>query len=157
MSYTWQGIKKINFEEVKRICQRGIEGFFLLYPDETEANANGSSWEDIENHYNKGGEFGIELMKKKFVFMEEWEDTFPLNNDENEVQKIEIMLLVNEDDITIISTEMQKAYNNWMCDECENSILIDTEKTSEDLCQICIGDYILMWLDKLNIEYKEVA
>jgi len=94
-------------------------------------------------------------MKKLFTFIEEWEDTFVLNNDGNKIQEIEIMLLVNEDDITIISTEMQKAYNNWMCEECENSILIDTETTSDDLCQVCIGDYILMWLDKLNIEYIE--
>lgn len=93
-------------------------------------------------------------MKKVYTFKEEWEDTFVLDNEENEIQEIKINLLVNEDDITNVSTEMYKAYNNWMCEECENSILIDAETTSEDLCQICIGDYILMWLDKLGINYQ---
>ncbi|GEM_PF-5226053 len=94
-------------------------------------------------------------MKKLYTFSEEWEDFFVLDNEENVIQEIRIGLLVNEEDITLVSTEMQKAYENWMYKECEDSILIDNETINEALCQVCIGDYILMWLDKLNIEYKE--
>lgn len=61
MTYIWEGMKKISFEEVKQLCLDGIGGFYLIYPDNTEADAYGSTWEEIERHYNNGGEFGIEL------------------------------------------------------------------------------------------------
>lgn len=87
-------------------------------------------------------------MNRIYTFIEYWDD--------DEEDEIKISLLVDEEDVIRISIEMHEAFDNWMCGECENSILIEDGVTPSMLLQQPIGDYILMWLDKLNIQYKEL-
>ena len=61
MAYTWEGMKKISFYEVKEMWRKGNKGFYRLYEDETEASVELDTWDDIKKHYDLGGEFGIEV------------------------------------------------------------------------------------------------
>ena len=63
MGYTWSGMKKISFEEVmQRHKQDELVGCFKLYDDESESQIEeGYNLQEIINHYEFGGEFGIEL------------------------------------------------------------------------------------------------
>lgn len=62
MAYTWEGMEKLTWEEVKQLHYKGeLVGCFKLYPDETEGMIeSGYDWQDIVNHYDNGGEFGFE-------------------------------------------------------------------------------------------------
>ena len=95
-------------------------------------------------------------MKKLYTFCELWEDFFDYDDIEDEPEKIELKLLINPNDEDLVNKELYKAYNNWMCEECENSILLDGKITRNMLLQVAICDYMLMWLDELCIKYKEV-
>lgn len=64
MGYTWEGMRKMSWEEVQAQHKEplGLTGFFYLYDDNTEAEIpEDYAWEHIENHHNAGGEFGEEL------------------------------------------------------------------------------------------------
>jgi len=57
MSYNWNGMIKINYEDCLTLFDNEIETF-LLYDDNTEAVT--TSRQEIYKHYNLSGEFGIE-------------------------------------------------------------------------------------------------
>ena len=64
MAYTWLGMRKMDWEEVKEIHNgTGLAGYYKLYPDQNSESViePGYEWEDIEHHYLCGGEFGEEL------------------------------------------------------------------------------------------------
>ena len=63
MAYTWTGMRKLSWEEVKEIhADGGLAGYFFLYPDGSENQIeSGYDWKDIEAHHLTGGEFGDEL------------------------------------------------------------------------------------------------
>ena len=63
MGYTWEGMRKMSWEEVKEKHEtEGLTGYFYLYEDDTEGEIpEDYTWEEIEAHYNGGGEFGEEL------------------------------------------------------------------------------------------------
>ncbi|MCI8564320.1 MAG: hypothetical protein HFH69_12555 [Lachnospiraceae bacterium] len=63
MAYKWCGMQIIPWEKVKKLHEKGeLAGYYQLYPDSTEAQIGRSyRWEDIQQHYDTGGEFGQEL------------------------------------------------------------------------------------------------
>lgn len=63
MGYTWAGMKKISFDEVMQRHEKDeLVGCFRLYDDDTEGQIDpGYDIQDIIEHYERGGEFGIEL------------------------------------------------------------------------------------------------
>ena len=64
MSYTWEGMRKIPWEEVKQIIRRQVDlaGYFFLYDDNTEALCDGTEHiMDIVDHHDRGGEFGTDM------------------------------------------------------------------------------------------------
>lgn len=71
MGYTWPGMKKIPWDEVKELAKKGeLAGYFKLYSDGTEGMIESSyGIEDIVQHYNAGGEFGEE---RPVVETDEW-------------------------------------------------------------------------------------
>lgn len=62
MGYTWTGMKKISWDEVKDLDKKGeLVGCFYLYDDESEGMIEADyNFDDIKKHYECGGEFGIE-------------------------------------------------------------------------------------------------
>lgn len=83
-------------------------------------------------------------------FEKEWED---LTND---VQVIEFELLVANKDCEMIESELNNAYENWMYADCEHSIL-NEDYPDFPLEQIPIGDYMLLWLDKQELNYIDIT
>lgn len=68
MAYTWLGMRKMDWEEVKEIHNgTGLAGYYKLYPDQNSESViePGYEWEDIEHHYLCGGEFGVEVKEGK--------------------------------------------------------------------------------------------
>lgn len=63
MVYSWKGMKKLTFEEVKILFDENkLEGYFKLYPDETEAMIDSNeTWKSLSEHFAAGGEVGYEL------------------------------------------------------------------------------------------------
>lgn len=62
MAYKWLGMRKIPWEEIKKIHEKqGLQGYYKLYDDDSEGLIEDYSWEEIEDHYIKGGEFGEEM------------------------------------------------------------------------------------------------
>lgn len=63
MAYTWLGMRKLSWEEVRRLHENGeLAGYFMLYTDGSEGQIGSRyDWRDIEAHHLNGGEFGYEL------------------------------------------------------------------------------------------------
>ena len=63
MAYKWLGMRRLDWEEVKRLHGNGgLTGYFMLYPDGSEGQiGSGYDWRDIEVHHLNGGGFGDEL------------------------------------------------------------------------------------------------
>lgn len=57
MSYTWEGITKINYEQAIELFNANKE-VYLLYDDDTEGLAHELA--DIKRHIVNSGEFGYE-------------------------------------------------------------------------------------------------
>lgn len=87
---------------------------------------------------------------KKISFSEIWEDLIP--SEEKEAAKIQLELLVNEADAQEAMQQLRKSYENWMYNECENSLLLN-KYSKDELLQIPICDYMLLWLDVCNIKF----
>ena len=62
MAYTWEGMRKISWEQVIKYHRNGeLVGCFRLYDDDTEGMIEPDySWEEICKHHACGGEFGEE-------------------------------------------------------------------------------------------------
>lgn len=63
MAYNWEGIEKIPWETIQAMARDGksLCGLFFLYDDNTETMIlTSTSWDDIVEHHEKGGEFGKE-------------------------------------------------------------------------------------------------
>ena len=75
------------------------------------------------------------------------------NYDESDYEEefLDVRILINGKDLEIVTKEIDKAFDNWTYDYCEGTIIRDM--TSDELCGIPVYDYILMWLDELNIKY----
>lgn len=61
MSYYWKGMKKVPWESVKAMARDGntLDSLFFLFADGSEAEIMpGTSWVDIVEHHERGGEFG---------------------------------------------------------------------------------------------------
>ncbi len=59
--YTYEGIRKMSYEEVKTRHQAcSLIGCLKLYPDNTECYIEDYVWQDIVNHIEQGGEIGYE-------------------------------------------------------------------------------------------------
>ena len=56
--YNWDGMKKIDFEDAKELFKKG-EVVYRLFDDNSEAIIFNENF--LEEHYNNGGEFGIEV------------------------------------------------------------------------------------------------
>lgn len=80
MAYTWLGMRKMDWEEVKEVHNdTGLAGYYKLYPEEnSEAMIEHDyKWEDIEHHYSCGGEFGEELDRVDLVLADGKKVTAP--------------------------------------------------------------------------------
>ncbi len=69
MAYTWNGMRKLSWEEVKELGRKGefpSNKYYFLYDNGTEVMMDtDTSWVDIIEHYeenggNVGGQFGAE-------------------------------------------------------------------------------------------------
>lgn len=90
-------------------------------------------------------------------FKQETDDFFSNNNDDSyEPLTAYYQLLVSKKDSSSIHKEMSAAYSNWIEEECEGSPLLE-DNTKDELLQIPIGDYLLMWLDKKEYDYVNVT
>lgn len=64
MAYTWAGMRKLTWQEVKELHKKGkLAGYYKLYEDGSEAviDSNYDFIDDILNHQEKGGEFGEKI------------------------------------------------------------------------------------------------
>jgi hypothetical protein len=57
MSYTWEGMEKISYQEALERMNNEQE-VYLLYDDQTEGLAD--DFERMSHHHECGGEFGVE-------------------------------------------------------------------------------------------------
>lgn len=66
MAYKWHGMRVIPWEKVKELHEKGgLAGYYQLYPDNSEKQIEeGYTWQDIQQHYENGGEFGEEKEAK---------------------------------------------------------------------------------------------
>jgi len=83
-------------------------------------------------------------------FEKEWENML------NEPLSLEIDLLVNRMSAELAESELEKAFENWMYDTCEDSILQE-DYPGVALEQVPLVEYMLLWLDKKDIEYVDVT
>ena len=64
MGYSWGGMHKLTWNEVKEMHKKGeLDGCYKLYDDDTESEI-GSGYDfidDILEHHENGGEFGMEI------------------------------------------------------------------------------------------------
>lgn len=64
MAYTWAGMRKLTWQEVKELHKKGkLVGYYKLYEDGSEAviDSNYDFIDDILDHQENGGEFGEEI------------------------------------------------------------------------------------------------
>lgn len=64
MAYTWAGMRKLTWQEVKELHKKGkLAGYYKLYEDGSEAviDSNYDFIDDILDRQEKGGEFGEEI------------------------------------------------------------------------------------------------
>lgn len=63
MAYTYECMRKLSWDDVMRLHQsEGLQGYYKLYEDGSEGQIDqGYTWEEIEEHYSYGGEFGEEV------------------------------------------------------------------------------------------------
>lgn len=64
MAYTWAGMRKLTWKEVKELHKKGkLAGYYKLYEDGSEAviDSNYDFIDDILDHQENGGEFGEEI------------------------------------------------------------------------------------------------
>ncbi len=64
MAYTWAGMRKLTWQEVKELHKKGkLAGYYKLYEDGTEAviDSNYDFIDDVLEHKERGGEFGGEI------------------------------------------------------------------------------------------------
>ena len=64
MAYTWAGMRKLTWQEVKELHKKGkLAGYYKLYEDGSEAviDSNYDFIDDILDHQENGGEFGEEI------------------------------------------------------------------------------------------------
>lgn len=64
MAYTWAGMRKLTWQEVKELHKKGkLAGYYKLYEDGSEAviDSNYDFIDDILDHQEKGGEFGEKI------------------------------------------------------------------------------------------------
>lgn len=64
MAYTWAGMRKLTWKEVKELHKKGkLAGYYKLYEDGTEAviDSNYDFIDDVLEHQERGGEFGEEI------------------------------------------------------------------------------------------------
>lgn len=64
MAYTWAGMRKLTWQEVKELHKNGkLAGYYKLYEDGSEAviDSNYDFIDDILDHQEKGGEFGEKI------------------------------------------------------------------------------------------------
>jgi hypothetical protein len=64
MAYTWAGMRKLTWQEVKELHKKGkLAGYYKLYKDGSEAviDSKYDFIDDILDHQEKGGEFGEEI------------------------------------------------------------------------------------------------
>lgn len=66
MAYKWHGMRIIPWEKVKELHEKGeLAGHYQLFPDNSEKQIEeGYTWQDIQQHYENGGEFGEEKEAK---------------------------------------------------------------------------------------------
>ena len=74
--------------------------------------------------------------------------------DENDYEEefLDISILIDGENLERVTKEIDKAFDDWTYDYCEGSII--KSMSSDELCSVPIYDYILMWLDELNIKYE---
>lgn len=64
MAYTWAGMRKLTWHEVKELHKKGkLAGYYKLYEDGSEVviDSNYDFIDDILDHQEKGGEFGEKI------------------------------------------------------------------------------------------------
>lgn len=64
MAYTWAGMRKLTWKEVKELHKKGkLAGYYKLCEDGTEAviDSNYDFIDDVLEHQERGGEFGEEI------------------------------------------------------------------------------------------------
>ena len=64
MAYTWAGMRKLTWQEVKELHKKGkLAGYYKLYEDGSEVviDSNYDFIDDILDHQEKGGEFGEKI------------------------------------------------------------------------------------------------
>ena len=76
------------------------------------------------------------------------------NYDESDYEEeyLDVKILIDGNNLETTTKEIDKAFDNWTYDYCEGSII--KNMASDELCGIPVYDYILMWLDELNIKYE---
>lgn len=69
---------------------------------------------------------------------------------------IKMELLIERSKVENATEELNKAFENWMYEECVGSILSE-DYPGTALEQIPLEEYMLLWLEKKNIDYVDVT
>lgn len=84
------------------------------------------------------------------LYEKDWENAI------SDYFSIKIELLVERSKVKNATEELNKAFENWMYEECECSILAE-DYPETALEQIPLEEYMLLWLEKKNIDYVDVT
>lgn len=57
--YSWEGMRKISYEEALEVFRAGKEELYLLYDDDTESLVHEDEEQRIHDHHGYAGEFGV--------------------------------------------------------------------------------------------------
>lgn len=68
MAYTWKGMRVLSLDEVDRLYrENSLGGYYILYPDNTEAMIEDISLKEIIKYVNDGCKFGEERPTTKMT------------------------------------------------------------------------------------------
>lgn len=95
-----------------------------------------------------------EMILERTVAMIKKEYNYFFGDDESETMEME--LFVKKNDLGRVYKLVDEAWDNWMCNECENSPLLDKYE-QEELLQIPVMDYVKMYLEKYEVDYIDLT
>lgn len=170
------GLEKFTYARLEKIFKKCVEdNMFFSSPDKTEKELTETLFLMVEHEVKwacvrldnefkmpvekkYGAEFVKELMmlgKTKVVHIrEDWND---IDAEPEKAEPLNFDYIVPDCQKEMCEAEIYKAFDNWMNEECQDSILISEELSAQDLCCIPVGDYIGAWLEKKQIYFTDIS
>ena len=148
--YKWKGLKKIDYRNALELFSN--KAVYLLYEDNTESQAN--NIDEIKEHYNNGGEFGIEKTLEERI-IEKLYDFWNSTDDNSEKLLQEITDNIN-DGINGIENLLDWCRCDYdMCQDKYRALHNLSEEEMEKIMEENFGSYEFMYDEVPYVSWLE--